>query len=350
MVPVHTGFLGIKHPLIQAPMAGVSSPEMAAAVSNAGALGSIAVGAMTPDAARTAIQKTAALTSNPFCVNVFTHTPAQKDPKKEAQWLQTLKPYFDELGQETPTSLKAPYPSFTESKPMLDVLLATKPAVVSFHFGLPTPGQITALKNAGCTLLATATSPEEARQIEAAGIDGVVAQGYEAGGHRGIFTEHDPQVDTLDLLLAIRPATSLPLIAAGGLMTGSDIAKAMEGGAIAAQLGTAFVPCDEALTPPAYKKRLLHAADTETEITTVISGRAARGLKTRFMDIAGGPAPIPQYPIAYDAGKALVKASTEAGSDDFAVFWAGTGAHKSRQMPAAELVKVLMEELHKAQK
>jgi nitronate monooxygenase len=338
--------IGILTPIIQAPMAGVSTPQLAAAVSEAGALGSIAIGALSPKDGYSAIEQTMALTKKPFGVNLFAHKEAQPDTEKEAKWLQTLRPYFENFGTKLPASIKSPYPSFLGNDALMEVLLKTEPPVISFHFGLPEPEQIRALKNTSSLLTVSVTSAVEAHEAKDAGIDFIIAQGIEAGGHRGIFGEIDPEVPTLDLIKACAKAADLPVVGAGGIMDGQGIRKALDAGAEAAQLGTAFISCPEAAAGEAYKKLLLQAHTESTAITAAISGRPARGLKNQFMEIPEASLKtLPDYPIAYTAGKALVAAAADAGSTDFSVMWAGTGAHKSRSMPAAMLVKTLMEEL-----
>lgn len=344
--------LALAHPLIQAPMAGVSTPALALAVSRAGALGSLATGA-TP-AASTVAQQLADLhsaTDKPFNVNVFCHKPAPPNPSHDARWLAYLRPFFEELGSEPPASLVEVYPSFLVNDDLLRVLVAAQPRVVSFHFGLPTAAQAAALRQAGCLLLACVTSVAEGQAAVALGVDALVAQGIEAGGHRGVF---DGTLDTYEPALALTrqlvQALPLPVVTAGGLMTGADVATALQAGAAAAQLGTAFVACPESAASAPYRAALLHQPPLPTQLTDVISGRPARGLVNRFMldvDQPGRPA-VAAYSRAYGAGKALVAAAQQAGEPGFAVQWAGTGAGQARALPAAELVRVLATELQAA--
>jgi nitronate monooxygenase len=346
--------LGIEFPIIQAPMAGVSTPRMAAAVSNAGGLGSIAVGAGTPAQARAAIAETRALTSKPFNVNVFCHAPAQADADREARWLAHLRRWFDEFDAAPPAALKEIYKSFLEDDEMLDVFLAERPAVVSFHFGLPSARKIEALKAAGIKLLASATTLDEAEAVEHAGIDMIVAQGVEAGGHRGVFDPErgDEGIGTFALVRLLAAHTKLPVVAAGGIMDGQSIAAAFALGAELAQLGTAFVLCPESMANPHYRAMLKSGRARHTQITTAISGRGARGMTNRFMTEVGAPdaPPVAAYPIAYDAGKALHAAAVAKGSHEFGAYWAGQGAALAREMPAGELVRVLVEEWKQAEK
>ncbi|WP_342246884.1 NAD(P)H-dependent flavin oxidoreductase [Pseudomonas sp. OTU5201] len=345
-----TRSLGIEHPIIQAPMVGVSTPALAAAVSNAGALGSIGIGASTPAQARAMLAQTRELTSRPFNVNLFCHRPAVADALREAAWLEHLKPLFAEFDAEPPAAIREIYKSFLDDSEMAQMLLDERPPVVSFHFGLPPQEWIDALKGAGIRLLASATTLEEARLLEAAGVDAIVAQGIEAGGHRGVFEPEkgDAGIGTLALVRLIARNCRLPVIAAGGIMDGQGIKAAMALGAQAAQLGTAFVPCPESAANTAYRAALKSERAYQTRITAAISGRPARGMVNRLwtdLDTSDAPA-LPDYPNTYDAAKALHAAASAKGCNDFAVQWAGQGAPLAREMPAADLVKVLVEEMH----
>ena len=340
--------LGIDHPIIQAPMVGVSTPHLAAAVSNAGGLGSIGIGVSSAAQARDSIADTRALSRRPFNVNLFAHRPAVADAGREAAWLAHLQPFFAEFGTAPPASLREIYASNVTDAATLAVLLETRPEVVSFHFGIPPADWMTALRSAGIVLLACATTPQEAAHIERAGFDAIVAQGAEAGGHRGVFDDAgvDPLLGTMALVRLVVRQSRLPVIAAGGIMDGAGIAAAMRLGASAVQMGTAFVLCPESSANAAYRAALASDRAGHTQITAAISGRPARGLVNRMHTEVGGPsAPaIPDYPIAYDAAKALHAAASARGNHDFAVQWAGQGAPLARQMPAAELVATLVEE------
>jgi nitronate monooxygenase len=343
--------LGLDPPIIQAPMAGTSTPALAAAVSNAGALGSISVGASDALAAEVAIGAVKAATNRAFNVNVFCHAPARADPDREAAWRAALAPRFATFGAAPPAVLRPIYRSFLEDEAMLDVLVATRPAVVSFHFGLPDPAAVAALRQAGCALLATATSLAEGEAAERAGMDAIVAQGIEAGGHRGVFDPDapDPGLGTFSLTRLLSNRLNTPVIAAGGIMDGAGVAAALTLGAVAAQLGTAFIGCPESSADAAHRAALFSPAATRTVMTRAISGRPARGLPNAFTALGEslGITP-PDYPIAYDAGKALNAAAQAKGDPGFAAHWAGQGAPLARAMPAAELVAVLGEELRGA--
>ncbi|WP_324677413.1 nitronate monooxygenase [Hymenobacter sp. GOD-10R] len=345
--------LTLEHPIIQAPMAGTATPSLAAAVCNAGGLGSIAVGGASVEAVRQMIAEVRQATDRPFNVNVFCHRPSQNDLARESRWLEYLRPFFTELGSEPPTSLPKPYQSFVENEAMLAMLLETRPSVVSFHFGLPTADQLAALRATGATLLASATTLAEAQAVEAAGIDVVVAQGVEAGGHRGLFEpEHgDTGLGTLALTRLLVQRLRIPVVAAGGIMDGAGIAAVRRLGAVAAQMGTAFVGCPESAADETYRAALLQNPPPLTAITPTISGRPARGLVNRFArDIDRPDRPeVAPFPQAYDAGKLLIAAAKQHGTPtDFAAHWAGQGVALARALPAAELVRVLVAEMQEA--
>jgi nitronate monooxygenase len=337
--------LGIRLPIVQAPMAGVSTPEMAAAVSNSGGLGSISVGAVEAVAAREMIRATQALTTRSFNVNVFCHQPAVADTERETAWLSYLRPHFAKFGVEPPTELREIYKSFLDDGDMLDLFLELRPKVVSFHFGLPPQEKIARLKEAGIVLLASATNVAEAVAIAAADIDAVVAQGYEAGGHRGVFNpaNSDDCLGVKTLVREILIDIDIPVIAAGGIMDGAGIMSVLNLGAQAAQLGTAFIDCTESAADNYYRQALHSEAAKQTVLTKAISGRPARCLANLFTAIGDevDALAIPDYPIAYDAGKALNAAGKARGQGGYGAHWAGQGAPSARSMPAAQLVAQL---------
>ncbi|OLU32646.1 2-nitropropane dioxygenase [Pseudomonas sp. PA15(2017)] len=339
--------LGIDYPIIQAPMAGTATPALAAAVSNAGGLGSISIAAVQAEAGRQMIRETRAATSKPFNINVFCHRLSVADAAREQAWLAHLRPYFTEFGAAAPEAIRDIYCSFQEDEGQLQVLLEERPPIVSFHLGLPPQARIDALKSAGITLLASATTLEEGLLAQDAGIDIIVAQGIEAGGHRGVFDPaRDQGIGTLALVRVLVNNLSRPVIAAGGIMDGAGIAAAMNLGACAAQLGTAFILCPESAANEAYRSLLGSERARVTQVTTVISGRPARGIVNRFMAEVGAPGhpAVPGFGIAYDAGKQLIATAAKAGNVEFAAHWAGQGAALARTMPAAELVAVLQRE------
>ncbi len=339
--------LKIQHPIIQAPMVGVSTPQLAAAVSNSGALGSIGLGASTVQQAREMIRATRELTDRPFNVNLFCHRPPTADAVREAAWLDHLRPFFAEFGATPPAKLRETYISYLVNQAMQDLLLELRPAVVSFHFGLPDPAWIQALRQAGIVTLAAATSPAEATQVEQAAVDAIIAQGVEAGGHRGMFEPTaDAEIGLFALVRTLTRQTRLPVIAAGGIMDGAGIAAALQLGACAVQMGTAFVLCPESSANAAYREALKSERAVHTRITSTISGRPARGMINRmYTEVDHPKAPeLPDYPIAYDAAKALHAAASAQGNHDFAAMWAGQGAPLAREMPAAKLVETLVRE------
>ncbi len=333
-------------------MAGTSTPELAAAVSEAGGLGSIAIGAVAPEAARAMIERVRALTAAPFNVNVFCHRPAARAKDREQAWLGALRGAFAAFGAEPPAELREIYVSFLADTQMLDLLCELRPAVVSFHFGAPSESAIARLKAAGVRLLASATSLQEAELVVAAGVDAVVAQGYEAGGHRGTFDPAAPDshlsMAALTQLLVRR--VEAPVIAAGGIMDGAGIAAALDLGAAGAQLGTAFILCPESAADADHRAALVGPGALSTVMTSVISGRPARCLPngfTRLAEALRGLAP-PDYPVAYDAGKALAAAARAQGDGSFGAQWAGQGAPLARSLPAAVLFAALVAELEEA--
>jgi len=341
--------LGIDLPIIQAPMAGTSSPAMAAAVSNAGALGSVGVGATNAAGAGKMIADIRERSNRSFNVNVFSHRPAKANVAIEAAWIERLRPRFEQFGAAAPQALSEIYKSFVEDDDMLALLLEARPKVVSFHFGIPSADRMRALKEAGIVLLGSATSVVEGRAWVDAGIDAVVAQGYEAGGHRGIFDPdgEDAQLGTLVLTRLLVRDLPVPVIAAGGIMDGAGIVAALRLGAGAAQLGTAFIACTESLADQGYRARLTSDAAYHTVMTRVVSGRPARCLSNAFTVLSAtvASAEIPDYPIAYDAAKSLIAAAKAAGETGFGAHWAGQGAPLARAMGAAELVETLAREI-----
>lgn len=341
--------IGLQWPIFQAPMAGVGSPAMAAAVSNAGGLGALGIGAASVGQAREMIRDTRAATSNPFNVNVFCHKPALSNAKVETDWLTRMAPLFEQFSAAPPSALHEIYRSFQVDPDMLAMLLEEQPAVVSFHFGLPPTETIAALREAGIMLLASATSLVEAQTVQAAGLDGVVAQGWEAGGHRSIFDPDalDDKLTALELTRLLVKGLEIPVITAGGVMGGADIAEALSTGAAAAQLGTAFIDCPESLADAAYRTALRSPAANETTMLAEISGRPARCLANEFTRWAAQQVGegTPDYPIAYDAGKALNAAAKSVGKTGYGAQWAGQGAPRVRSLPAAKLIEVLVREL-----
>ena len=343
-----TELLGIEIPIIQAPMAGVSTPALAAAVANAGGLGSVALGALNSEKGAAAIRAVRETTNYPFNVNFFCHEPPLRDDAKESAWLEVLRPTFEEFGSAPPLKLNEIYKSFNDDDEMLAMVLSERPAIISFHFGLPSPDRILALKSAGILLMSCVTTVAEAQQAKNAGIDILIAQGAEAGGHHGRCDgdgeEGDP-LTTMALVRLIDSKVSLPLVAAGGIADGRGIAAAFALGADAVQMGTAFVSCPESTASPAYRAILANETAFATTATPVFSGRKARGVVTEFARrFQHQGSKVAAYPLAYDANKQLSAAAAAAGNTEFTPMWAGQAAALSRVMPAAELVTTLMQE------
>ena len=338
--------LEIKHPIFLAPMAGVSTPELAAEVSNHGAFGSLGLGANTPETAKAEILKTQTLTDKPFQVNFFCHQPQSLTPEKAQLWGEYLRPQFAQFNATPPTQLNCIYPSFLDNDDALHVVLETAPKAVSFHFGLPLPHQIQALKNAGIVTMVTATNLIEAQAIEAAGIDIIIAQGIEAGGHRGIFNQAvDAAIGTHDLVKLITAHCHCPVVAAGGIMNGEHAKTMLKLGAAAVQLGTAFVQCKSSNASAAYRKALF--SQSITQISASLSGRPARGLVNawhRQIDAPHRPN-LPEYPYTYDLAKQLMALANQQQDYSFNAFWAGSNVAQIRELEAADLINQILLEM-----
>ncbi|MFT4020814.1 MAG: nitronate monooxygenase [Acinetobacter sp.] len=337
--------LQIKYPLFLAPMAGVSSPQLAAEVSNAGGLGALGLGASHIDAAKAAILDTQKLTRHPFQVNFFCHQPHVSNELEEQEWINALAKQFKKFNASPPTQLHKIYQSFIENEDYLNLVLDLKPKAVSFHFGIPSREQIDTLKRNGIITMASVTQLSEAQQAENDGIDILIAQGIEAGGHRGIFNPlYDPAILTKDLIILLKQYIKIPIVAAGGIMNGQDVKAYLHIGADAAQLGTAFVQCKESLANDAYRHALF--TQTVTQITDSISGRPARGLFNHWHEWIDIPARVKHagYPQTYDLAKQLHSIASQAQDHGFGAFWAGSHVAKIRKMDARELMSTLIHE------
>jgi nitronate monooxygenase len=351
-----TELFEIEHPLVLAPMAGLGTIALAASVCEAGGLGSLGCAAMQPQLVAQSIQELRALTSKPINVNFFCHALAKSDPDREHAWRDRLLPYFRELGIdcESPRS-RLNIPPFGDA--MCAVVEDAKPEVVSFHFGLPPPALLARVKAAGCRVMSSATTVEEALWLEARGVDAIIAQGYEAGGHRGMFLAANlssaivSQPGTLPLVPQIVDAVRLPVIAAGGIADGRGIAAAFALGAAGAQLGTAYLLCPEAATPPLYRDALRHARADATLMTNVFSGRPARALANRLAASLGPIIDAPlDFPLPMGELQLLRAKAEQQGSTDFTPFWSGQAAAMAREMPAKALtVKLAAEALERFQ-
>ena len=339
--------LRIELPIIQAPMAGVQGSRLAVAVSNAGGLGSLPCAMLSLDAMRNELAAIKAQTSKPFNVNFFCHAPPAPSAEREAAWRATLAPYYKEYGIDVDTipvgQGRTPF-----SSEAVDVLSEFKPVVVSFHFGLPAAELLARVRTWGSKILSSATTVEEARWLEAHGVDVIIAQGLEAGGHRGIFLSEDltSQVGTFALLPQIVRAVKLPVIAAGGIAQAKGVAAAMALGAAGVQIGTAYMLCPEATTSAVHRAALKSEAARHTALTNLFTGRPARAIVNRIMKELG---PIstatPAFPLAVSAIAPLRAKAESRGCGDFSPLWSGQNASGCKEIPAAELTRELASDI-----
>jgi nitronate monooxygenase len=336
-------FFPSRIPLIQAPMASAQGPELAIAVCKAGGLGSLPAAMLTPDRLREQIDAIRRETGAPFNVNFFCHAESAPAPEIEARWRNRLAPYYAEAGVDPSTIAAAPARSpFSEA--LCAVVEEMRPAVVSFHFGLPSAQLLSRVKAVGALILSSATTVTEARWLEQHGADAIIAQGREAGGHRGMFLSDDidAQPGLIALLPQVRDAVRLPVVAAGGISDGRGIAAAFALGADAVQIGTAYLLTPEASTSPIHRAALANARDDATRLTNVFTGRPARGLINRFMAEVGPMCPdAPPFPSAGGAAAALRRAAEQRGSGDFSPLWAGEAAALAREEGAEALTRRL---------
>jgi nitronate monooxygenase len=336
----------IDFPIVQAPMAGAMDWQLAAAAAEVGALGSLPCAMLNGDQIREQMAKIRAYTAKPINLGFFCHSPPALNNEREARWRETLAPYYRELAIDP----AAPIPSSNRAAfdgAFCDVVEEVKPAVVSFHFGLPDQSLVARVKDAGCVIISSATTAAEARWLEARGVDAVIAQGYEAGGHRGIFLSDDiaTQAGTFALVPQIVDAVKVPVIAAGAITDARGIAAAFALGAAGVQIGTAYLWCPEAKIAPPHRAALKSASDEATALTNLMTGRPARGIINRLMREIGPMSQVPpEFPLAAGA-LAPLRAKAEAqGSGDFSPMWAGQAAGLGRTMPAGELTKTLAAE------
>ncbi|HEY3785337.1 MAG TPA: nitronate monooxygenase [Steroidobacteraceae bacterium] len=336
--------LGVDFPLIQAPMAGVQDSALTIAVATSGGLGSLPCAMLDEPSLRRELATIQAQTRQPINVNFFCHRLPEVDAAREAQWRESLAPYYRELAIEVARirsgTTRTPFTAHA-----LEVLREFRPAVVSFHFGLPSPELMAGLRSWNATILSSATTVEEARWLEGHGAHAIIAQGLEAGGHRGHFLSSDltAQLSTLALVPQIVRKVAIPVIAAGAIADRAGIAAAFRLGAAAVQVGTAFLLCPEARTGPAHRAALKSDASRHTALTNVFSGGAARGIVNRLMRERGPINPLaPAFPLASSAVAPLRAAAEARGSGDFSPLWAGQNVTGCRETPAAELVRELL--------
>ncbi|PHV09406.1 2-nitropropane dioxygenase [Janthinobacterium sp. BJB412] len=335
-----------QHPIIQGPTAGgQNTPAQVAAVSNAGALGSLACSLLTPDAMRSQVEQIRNLTARPFALNFFVQTTPQVDPAELEQARRLLRPVLDVLGWD---ELPPPAKWCEDFSAQFETLLELRPAVASFTFNILGAEQVARLRAAGIVVVGTITTVAEALAWQEVGADAVIASGVESGGHRGTFLgrQEDATLSTFDLLAAVVAAVDIPVVSAGGIMDGADIKRALDLGAVAVQMGTAFLVVDESAITPAYKARLLAPDRPATRLTRSFSGRYARGLENRFMSLmAPVEAQVPAYPIQNALTGAIRAEAGKRGDTELMSLWCGSGVARVRPMPAAQLVATLLAEI-----
>ena len=335
--------LGITHPIIQAPMSGFSSPALVAAVSNAGALGSLGCATLATQAARDQVEEIRRASNRPFNLNFFVHSTPHIDAHAAHRVRARLSTYYDEFGVGPVPEASVPFPHFDRER--LQLVLDLRPRVVSFHFGLPPTNMLKRIKQTGAVVLSSATTVAEARQLEAEGVDGVIAQGFEAGGHRGTFTQGDGAgwIGTMALVPQVVDAVHVPVIAAGGIADGRGIAAAFALGASGVQIGTAFLGCPEAVVPTIHRDALRQAADEDTRLTRAFTGRPARALRNRLIDEMG-ESEVLEFPAQASLLRPLFQAGSDVARKAFLPLWAGQAAPLVRDLSAAEFIDTLVAE------
>jgi nitronate monooxygenase len=336
---------GIEHPIVLAPMAGAMDTDLAIAVAQGGGLGSLPVAMLDEARMRAQVATFRAATDAPVNLNFFAHRPPQLNNAREAAWRERLRPYYLELGIDP----AAPVPS-SNRRPFDEALCVAvedlKPKIVSFHFGLPDEALVERVKAAGCIVIASATTVEEARYLEAHGCEAVIAQGSEAGGHRGMFLTGNAatQVGTFALVPQIVDAVTVPVIAAGAVADARGVAAALVLGAAAVQIGSAYLHCPESTILPPHRAALKTVHDDGTALTNVMSGRLARGIVNRAMRELGPISDaVPEFPLAAGALAPLHAKTQAMGSGDFSTMWAGQAAALGRAIPARDLTRQLAE-------
>jgi nitronate monooxygenase len=339
--------LGVELPIIQAPMAGVQGSALAIAVSNTGGLGSLPCAMLSVEQMRAEIAAIKAGSDKPFNVNFFCHKNPEPGAARETAWRAALQPYYEEFGID-PAAISAGPGRAPFSAEAADVLEDFRPTVVSFHFGLPLPELLARVKSMGARVLSSATTVDEARWLEAHGADGIIAQGAEAGGHRGMFLTDDvsTQMGTFALLPQIVRAVNVPVIAAGGIADAKGVAAALRLGAAAVQIGTAYLLCPEATTSAVHRRALRSEDARHTRITRLFSGRPARGIVNRLMrEMQSMEAGVPAFPLAATALAGLRKKAESAGDGGFSPLWCGENATGCAERPAAELTRSFVEKV-----
>ncbi len=334
---------GVDLPIIQAPMAGVQDSALPLAVSNAGGLGVLACAMLDHQMCASQLESMRAGTTKPFGVNFFAHTASDPDPLQAQVWRERFAPYYREFEVAEPEIPKAASRLPFDAK-MAELIEHFRPAVVSFHFGLPADELLQRVRRTGARILSSATTVEEAQWLERKGVDAIIAQGFEAGGHRGMFLTQDldTQMGTLALVAQIVRVVKLPVIAAGGIADAAGVRSVMALGAVAAQVGTAYLLCPEARTSPLHRRALATAHERHTALTNVFTGRPARGFVNRLVAELGPVNPCaPAFPHAVFASSTLRIKAEAQGKDDFSPLWCGQNATGCKEVPAAELTHEL---------
>ena len=337
---------GIELPIIQAPMAGSALSDMVVAVSEAGGLGSLACALLSVEQARRELETIRRRTSRPINANFFCHQAPRDHRARQMEWRRRLNAYYVQLQIDDNTSVPTSARTSFDDK-MCDLVAEFHPEIVSFHFGLPDKNLLRRVRSSGAKILSTATSVDEARWLEDQGCDAIIAQGFEAGGHRGMFMTEDvsTQVGTMALVPQVVDAVKVPVIAAGGIADARGILAAFALGASAVQLGTAYLYCPEAKISALHRQALKVTKDNETAITNVFTGRPARAIVNRIMREVGPMSDVvPDFPLAAASVAPLRAISETAGSADFSPFWSGQTARLGRELPAAELTEHLAAE------
>ncbi len=344
-----TQTLKIEHPVVQAPMAGgPTTPELIAAVSNAGGLGSLGAAYLSPETLREQVREIRRQTEAPFNVNLFAPSPYEANPERIERSGELLGPYREELDIQAPEMPSLFEESFDDQ---LEIVLEESVPVFSFTFGVPSEEQLRRLRDAGVITVGTATTVREGLRLEEEGVDVVVAQGSEAGGHRGTFLGdfRDALIGTVALVPQMVDALSVPVVAAGGVMDGRGLAAALVLGAEAAQMGTAFLTCEESGAHPEFKRAVLGAAEDQTAVTRAFSGRAARGIKNRFLvEVGEHEEELPPFPVQNALTRDVRAAAQRQGRPEFMSLWAGQAVRLARLATAAQIVEGVVEGAERA--
>jgi nitronate monooxygenase len=321
----------LRHPVVAAPMAGVTTPELAAAVTEAGGLGVLAFATIEVEKMRDEMARARQISPGPIGVNFFANAAPEPDVGRERGAAAAIAPLYRELGLDSLPTPVRPGPGFDEGR--FELLLELDPDLVSFHFGLPSSEVVERLAAKGTTVATTATNISEARAAESAGADVVIAQGAEAGGHRGTLDPESEPIGTLALVPQVADAVSVPVLAAGGIGDGRGLAAALSLGAAAAQIGTAFIPCSESAADDVYRRAVLSTAGEDTTMTSSFSGRPARGRSNRLTSVLEG-AEVAPFPVQRQLSGPLAK-----GGLEYRALWMGQAGSLARAEPAAAIVE-----------